>query len=967
MASQQEDPASKAAGDQTSSLSTSIGAEAEPLSKTTKNYKKPKQKPPMEPPIPTIAIFYGFLLVNTLAAAFAPIQDCDEVFNYWEPTHYLNRGSGLQTWEYSPEYKIRSWLYIVIHAIIGKFASLLSSRSTAEFYFVRMALGATCALCETRLFSTICRTFNPRVGIMFGIVMLVSPGMFHASVAYLPSSFSMYTAMLGMAAFMDWRGGLKTAPGMMWFGIGAIVGWPFSAALIIPLLAEDLVLSSITGDISEIVFRYLDGVVRSLIVLALQVAVDTFFYHVVTVVPWNIVYYNVFGGPSRGANIFGTEPWDFYLRNLSLNFNFWFLLALLSGPILGLQFLLQGRSSTRASSIRSMVFSSPFYLWLAVFSAQAHKEERFMYPAYPFLALNAALAMHTILAYVGSSDPARLVGKIPARFKLYFVSLCVILAIDVSVARTVGIISAYRAPLQVYTPLQKPGFAQMDANVCLGKDWYRFPSSYFLPSGMRVKFLKSAFDGLLPGQFTEAKTGFGFFPGTWLIPPGMNDQNIEDPSKHTEIEHCTFLVDSHFPGLTPSTLEPNYVEDNDTWEAIQFARVFAPGKQRQPRRANSPDLEKPTKRNGSNFKAPERKPGVWTPIDFAPPAAAPYPDWDVHTTKPLPYRPFKHGPYHITMGLRTMQWDEWIELDNHYLKFHDLKKRRIEERGDKCCRTAPEGFDGAVELLEELCSYLPQRYPSLYRQTATGIHNSLTNETFDITSRPLAEDPMRTASRLVQDDLAIMFEKPDGQYYLLAGSILLAGFWRLEDKFGMPLSEIHTSGDVPGFKEKLEKGMMNFFRRVQPQSPVLRNNYFVQVDDDLAWSHSIGPEDALHDPATGKVVLQAEGWSSAEKNKAIEHHHFRSERQSLRRLPRSGGVVFTIRTYFHPVTEIVEEVGVPGRLASAVRSWGDDVARYKGRERYGDVLLEFLDGKHREQVERGLVEEGAEMEAKYPF
>ena len=77
-------------------------------------------------------------------------------------------------------------------------------------------------------------------------------------------------------------------------------------------------------------------------------------------------------------------------------------------------------------------------------------------------------------------------------------------------------------------------------------------------------------------------------------------------------------------------------------------------------------------------------------------------NWDVHTSEPLPYRPFKHGPYHITMGLRTMQWDEWIELDNHYLKFHADKKRRIDERGEKCCRTAPEVMDGAIELLEEL-------------------------------------------------------------------------------------------------------------------------------------------------------------------------------------------------------------------------------------------------------------------------
>lgn len=121
-----------------------------------------------------------------------------------------------------------------------------------------------------------------------------------------------------------------------------------------------------------------------------------------------------------------------------------------------------------------------------------------------------------------------------------------------------------------------------------------------------------------------------------------------------------------------------------------------------PRRTGSPDLEKPLSLQGSIFKAPERTPGEWIPMDFKRPAAAPYPNWDVHTTEPLPYRPFKYGPHHITMGLRTMKWDEWIELDNQFLKWHAIKAKRIEERGDKCCRTAPEAYDGAVELLEEL-------------------------------------------------------------------------------------------------------------------------------------------------------------------------------------------------------------------------------------------------------------------------
>jgi alpha-1,2-mannosyltransferase len=215
---------------------------------------------------------------------------------------------------------------------------------------------------------------------------------------------------------------------------------------------------------------------------------------------------------------------------------------------------------------------------------------------------------------------------------------------------------------------------------------------------------------------------------------------------------------------------------------------------------------------------------------------------------------------------------------------------------------------------------------------------------------------MMISARLIQDDLALMFEKEDGQYYLLAGAILLAGFWRLEEKFGMPLSEIHTSGDVPQFKGKLEKGMMNFFRRIRPEEPVLRNNYFLQVDDGLAWSQSIGLED---EPAVS--------WNTAEKNKTIEHHYFRSERQSLRRLPRSGAVAFTIRTYFEPVQEIAKEPYVPGRLASAVRSWGDDISRYKGRERYEEVLLQYLDQRHAEQVAKGLDLSQEDQAHRYPY
>jgi hypothetical protein len=83
-------------------------------------------------------------------------------------------------------------------------------------------------------------------------------------------------------------------------------------------------------------------------------------------------------------------------------------------------------------------------------------------------------------------------------------------------------------------------------------------------------------------------------------------------------------------------------------------------------------------------------------------------------------------------------------------------------------------------------------------------------------------------------------------------------------------------------------------------------------------------------------------------------------------LPRSGAIVFTIRTYIEPVTKLAEEPSVPGRMADAIRSWPPDVAEYKGQHLYVDAVLSYLDERHKQQVESGKVQEGQRAE-NYPF
>jgi alpha-1,2-mannosyltransferase len=93
------------------------------------------------------------LLVRLLSALynFNFLSDCDEVMNYWEPTHFLQFGNGLQTWEYryetkkkkgqilisfvflfSPEYGIRSYSYILIHTIIASFVAFFNNNKVKK-------------------------------------------------------------------------------------------------------------------------------------------------------------------------------------------------------------------------------------------------------------------------------------------------------------------------------------------------------------------------------------------------------------------------------------------------------------------------------------------------------------------------------------------------------------------------------------------------------------------------------------------------------------------------------------------------------------------------------------------------------------------------------------------------------------------------------------------------------------------
>ena len=138
------------------------------------------------------------------------------------------------------------------------------------------------------------------------------------------------------------------------------------------------------------------------------IGIDSLAYGKFVIVPWNIVRYNIFGGSERGPDLYGTSPWYFYVNNLVLNFNCILPLALVSLPALGVTYIFDRKrlgvvSSASNQSSPFTVLSlrlAPLYLWFGILSLQRHKEERFMFPAYPLLCFNAAVALYLMRGWL---------------------------------------------------------------------------------------------------------------------------------------------------------------------------------------------------------------------------------------------------------------------------------------------------------------------------------------------------------------------------------------------------------------------------------------------------------------------------------------------------------------------------------------------------------------------------------------
>lgn len=180
------------------------------------------------------------------------------------------------------------------------------------------------------------------------------------------------------------------------------------------------------------------------------------------------------------------------------------------------------------------------------------------------------------------------------------------------------------------------------------------------------------------------------------------------------------------------------------------------------------------------------------------------------------------------------------------------------------------------------------------------------------------------------EDMCLLTRRADEDIYRLVGTaVAWPTDWHPRDKMGLPLAAMHAP--IHGYADQLASGVDHFMARLKPGKIFGRCNWFISPVPDLRWIADRAPEIAF-----AHVTAENAG----------DTLFVRSERQTLRRLPETSAILFTIGVYVASLGSLLHSNS--SLLAAAMESLLQGEGNRRGAPYYADALIGFA--AHRERT-----------------
>lgn len=295
------------------------------------------------------------------------------------------------------------------------------------------------------------------------------------------------------------------------------------------------------------------------------------------------------------------------------------------------------------------------------------------------------------------------------------------------------------------------------------------------------------------------------------------------------------------------------------------------------------------------------------------------------------------------------QWQDdlaWIIVDDTY---PGQIARRLELLRERQFMLIDRIEDATVqaaerELLAAMVDYLLSRYPEYFRREGELLLSPLTGLAIDV--GPQGADPLVAIALLASEDMLILLPnrhgpQGDSAYMLKAGALLFPNDWALRSHFSLPRPdendaaslaawerakqksmkaarlgktpyEIHD-GHVAHYMENFASRVDMFFSQMKPGMRTWRRNWGMRLSDELC----------LHSDALPESLPEstADNWE--------RYGYLRSEHEVFIKLPESGAVVFSIKTYMWKLSELVKNPGALQALLTANANLAPTMFEYR--------------------------------------
>lgn len=185
---------------------------------------------------------------------------------------------------------------------------------------------------------------------------------------------------------------------------------------------------------------------------------------------------------------------------------------------------------------------------------------------------------------------------------------------------------------------------------------------------------------------------------------------------------------------------------------------------------------------------------------------------------------------------------------------------------------------------------------------------------------------LESAARAAHEDMCLL-ARQDGEdvYRLVGAAVAWPTDWHPADKLGLPLIALHAP--IHGYAEQLASGVDHFMAKLKPGKVFGRCNWFVSPTPALRLIDTAPPQ---------------ETFAHVTPANAGETLFVRCERQTLRRLPQTGAIVFTIGVYVAPLGSLSRHN--VQRLAHALATIPPEESERRGARHFAPQLAAYAKG-----------------------